>query len=531
MPAIVTDKFRILNTNNFVDSIEDSSNSYYIFLGLPNPEVPGFGRNSDWDRPDLTIGETGVVPNPTDNDEYSSQYRDTSLFGKKITSANVRRVVRKIDWSQGTKYDMYRHDYSTNNLSSVTKRSRLYDANYYVLNSDYKVYICLDNGSSGINTTGNSSQDEPTFIDLEPSKAGESGDGYVWKYLFTVPPGDIVKFDSTEYITLPNNWQNSTDPQIISIRENSDSFLNNNQIKKVYIENSGLNYSSGPVNILGDGEGGEVFVETNQNGQITNVNVTSGGSGYTYGIIDLGSLQPPGGSIPFPAKLIPIIPPSRGHGYDLYSELGADRVLLYSRFDDSTKDFPIDTKFCQIGVLKNPSKFSSEEIYIENQFSSLYSIKFSDVSGSNPDVGEIITQLVPSNIPNTTAYGYVASYDATTKVLKYFKERSLHYNSSTYDATDYINVSIRGDQSIQFSSSGGSVTGTTSGFSGNIDASFSGITTTTNGQIINLASQFINGLSNPEINRKTGDILYIDNRALVSRSSRQKEDIKIILEF
>ena len=71
-------------------------------------------------------------------------------------------------------------------------------------------------------------------------------------------------------ITLPNNWQNSTDSQIISVRENSDSFLNNNQIKKVYIENSGLNYSSGVANILGDGEGGEVFIETNQNGQITN---------------------------------------------------------------------------------------------------------------------------------------------------------------------------------------------------------------------------------------------------------------------
>ena len=46
------------------------------------------------------------------------------------------------------------------------------------MNSDFKVYICIDNGSSGINTTGNASLDEPTFTDLEPSKAGTSGDGY-----------------------------------------------------------------------------------------------------------------------------------------------------------------------------------------------------------------------------------------------------------------------------------------------------------------------------------------------------------------
>ena len=34
--------------------------------------------------------------------------------------------------------------------------------------------------------TGNISQDEPKFTDLEPTKAGNSGDGYLWKYLFTI---------------------------------------------------------------------------------------------------------------------------------------------------------------------------------------------------------------------------------------------------------------------------------------------------------------------------------------------------------
>ena len=34
--------------------------------------------------------------------------------------------------------------------------------------------------------------------------------------------------------------------------------------------------------------------------------------------------------------------------------LGTDKVLMYARFDDSTKDFPIDTKFAQVGIIKNP---------------------------------------------------------------------------------------------------------------------------------------------------------------------------------
>ena len=108
---------------------------------------------------------------------------------------------------------MYRHDYSVTSPSPVTNSTRLYSANYYVMNKNFDVYICIDNGSSGISTTGNASQDEPLFTDLEPTRAGESGDGYIWKYLFTVPPSDIIKFDSTEYISVPGGWPTSSETQ------------------------------------------------------------------------------------------------------------------------------------------------------------------------------------------------------------------------------------------------------------------------------------------------------------------------------
>ena len=41
MPAIVTDQFRILNANNFVESVENTNNSYYVFVGLANPSGAG----------------------------------------------------------------------------------------------------------------------------------------------------------------------------------------------------------------------------------------------------------------------------------------------------------------------------------------------------------------------------------------------------------------------------------------------------------------------------------------------------------
>jgi len=515
MAAIVTDQFRILNAGNFLDSVSSDSNSYYVFVGLANPKASGFARDSDWDTD---------TPTPTDNDEYMNFVGSVSMYGKKVTSANARRLARKIEWTRGTKYEMYRHDYSISNLSPITRSSRLYDSNYYVVNSEYKVYVCIDNGSSGINTTGNASLDEPTFTDLEPSKAGESGDGYIWKYLFSISPSDIIKFDSTEYISLPSTWSTSTNSQIVAVRDNGDSDNNENQIKKVYIDNRGAGYSQGSyeLNILGDGTGAKVVVDVDSSGRITNAVVSAGGKNYTYGIVDLGSIS---ANASTRAKLIPIIPPSKGHGYDLYKELGSDKVLLYARFDDSTRDFPINTTFSQIGVVKNPTSIGSTSLFTENQYSSLGALKFSSVTGT-PNIGDRISQTVTGG----TAKGFVASYDSETKVLKYFQERTLFLNQTTYDSTDYVGVST--DSKVyDFESSGNAVT-TSGGFSGSIETGFTGITTNPTGnKIISLGTQFTNGIASAEINKGSGDIIYLDNRPVISRNSRQKEDVKIILEF
>ena len=520
MAAIVTDQFRILNANNFVETIEDSTNSYYVFLGLSNPgtdpAIVGFGRTSDWDT---------NLPNPVDNIDNINHVGDTTVFGKKVTSANIRRLVRRVNWTQGTRYEMYRHDYSVTNPSPITGSSRLYGANYYVMNKNYNVYVCIDNGSSGISTTGNASQDEPVFTDLEASRAGDSGDSYIWKYLFTVAPSDIIKFDSTEYISVPNNWSTSTDTQIQSVRDNGDSSVNNNQIKKVYIENQGNGYSGGlgqEVNILGDGTGAKCIVDV-VSGKITKAIISSGGKGYTYGVVDLGSINA-NASGTF-AKLIPIVPPSKGHGYDLYKELGTDKVLVYARFDDSTKDFPTDTKFAQIGISKNPTSIGSTSTFTENQFSSLNGIRFTGTPTGAITIGEKISQTVTGGI----AYGWVASYDKETQVLKYYQDRSLYFNNTTNDQTDYIGITTT-SKIFSFESSANQVN-STGGFSGSVDTTFTSGIATVGNKNISLGVQFTNGLSSSEINKGSGEVIYLDNRATVTRNARQKEDVKIILEF
>ena len=58
-------------------------------------------------------------------------------------------------------------------------------------------------------------------------------------------------------------------------------------ITKVLVYANGVGQE---VNILGDGEGGKVVVDV-VNGKITNAVVSAGGKGYTYGMVDLGSLN------------------------------------------------------------------------------------------------------------------------------------------------------------------------------------------------------------------------------------------------
>ena len=73
---------------------------------------------------------------------------------------------------------------------------------------------------------------------------------------------------------------------------------------------------------------------------------------------------------------------------------------------------------------------------------------------------------------------------------------------------------------------GGSVSGGLS-----IDSTFTGVSTVINNRTYYLGQSFTNGLSDPEVKKHSGNLIYVDNRPSITRSSNQKEDIKVILQF
>ena len=517
MAAIITDQIRILNAKNFVAGVTNSSNSYYSFVGLTNPA----DYQSDWDQD---------PPSPKDNFDQENDYWDTMVALKKITSSDVKQVVPKRSWSSGTTYDMYRHDYSRTNTAAVSGSTSLYLATYFVMNSDFRVYICLQNGTSPDNPTGQPSLDEPTFTDLEPRAAGTSGDGYIWKYLYTITPSDVAKFESTQYMPVPADWSTSADNA--AVRDNAVD----GSIKIATITNRGVGLGTAnsvytEVPIRGDGTGAECTIVVDGNQQVSSVTISNQGSGYTYGNIDIVAGGVPTGTTRPTFDVI--ISPQGGHGADIYRELGAYNVLMYSRIENDIQnpDFITGNQIARIGLVENPQQFGSTTILTSDKASATSALRLvgTGYSTATFTADSYFTQTVSTG---TTAVGRVVSYDQTTGVLKFWQDRSLAGFNTV--GTAQTNPTY-GFDLTEFTSSpgtGGSLTIVPStGTDLTIDTNFTGISTVINNRTYYLGQNFTSGIANPEVKKHSGNIIYVDNRPSITRSSNQKEDIKVILQF
>lgn len=517
MPAHITDQFRVINANNFFESIRRSGENYYTWLGLPDPTNVLVGGQSNWNT---------NTPNPIDNDENQNSYHDTMLFFKKITDKDVKRVIRRVNWTSGIKYDMYRGDISVTNLTNVTKTTTLYDSNFYVMNSDYRVYICINNGTSPDNPEGKPSLDEPTFTDLQPKSAGPSGDGYVWKYLYTINPNDIIKFVTDKFIPVPNDWGTDSTLQVknASVKGKIETILitsygNSNYTPGIYTD----------IPIKGDGSGGLASIVVSSGGKISSVSVVNGGQNYTKGILNFDSESVTTLNSGTGATFRVIIPPKNGHGNNIYRELGSNRVMINTVFDnnssDNSLDYIIGNNFARVGIIYNPTVSST----VNNTGVALGAIKVKSatadpLSDTTYTVNTEITQTVSAG---TTASAYVASYDANNGIIRYYQPVGLARSETNYELNDFQFTTVGGQSAI-------TINGQTSGNALIIDGDFNGNSVTDTNTSVNtpFGIDFANGIASPELAPKySGDIIYVDNRASIPRSQNQKEDIKIVLEF
>ena len=92
------------------------------------------------------------------------------------------------------------------------------------------------------------------------------------------------------------------------------------------------------------------------------VTISKGGSGYTFGTVDLVAGNVPTGTTSPIFDVI--IPPQSGHGADIYRELGARNALIYSRIENDSEnpDFITGNEIARIGLVQIQKHITHRQI-------------------------------------------------------------------------------------------------------------------------------------------------------------------------
>ena len=485
MPAIITSKFRRNNAQAFETSFGSSGNKYYLGIGKPS----AFGTKTRPDGRTENLGTDSTPITPADSVQQEYDTFDDLLAVKRITSSDVSFAAPRINWTSGTVYDYYRHDYGnritggTSIQSANSGATNLYDANFYVMNSNFQVYKCLDNNNNGQSII------EPTG---ENTLILETSDNYKWKYMFTLSASAQANFLSTDFMGVSSNSTVSNAAV--------DGAVNIVKIKTAGTGGTNGTYTNIPMR--GDGSNGQVSI-TIASGSVTAVSVTNAGTGYSYANIRVADINVAGGGSLTGAELDCIIEPKGGHGFDPFEELGAFFIILNTSFEGAetanSGDFTTQNDFRRVALIRDPK--SSGSAATVTTLRATRAVRFSGTPGTF-QVDEKITQT------NTGAVGKVVQFDSANKILFYTQTR---YSDEGVDANG---------NKILFSG-----TDTINGATSSATGIPTGVTETVNNVSL------VSGHSLPEIDEDSGDVMYIENRAPVARSVDQTENVKLIIEF
>jgi len=485
MAAIITNKFRINNAEQFYESFSEATpETYYLFIGRAHAWA------SDVDVQANTIAEGTDASPPTPNDDVSSEFYnwDDMLGAKLITSSDVSYVVPRRNWTTGTTYDMYEHDISSAN-ASASGATNLWDSTFVVMNSSYAVYKVIENDGATASTVEPTSTSNSIF---------STSDGYRWKYMYSLTSAETLNFMSTDFIHA------STDSTISAAAV--DGALDTGLVVaggSSYDTDSGATISAIPIR--GDGASGVASVVI-ASGAVDSVSITTAGTGYTYAYIrsaDIVAATNAGGA-GSGANINVIIPPKGGHGYNALQELGAFYVMMNKSLVgiEGTSDIGVGNDFRRIGLVRNPYDYATTTVATASTRRQIFCAVFSSVSGTFTADEEI-------NQASTGAVGKVVEYDATNKLLYWYQTRFPDVGTDT----DGNETAFSGANAITGQTSSAAATPLTSS------------STDVNGVSIT------SGYSTPELVADSGDIIYVENRSPITRASDQTENIKLIIEF
>ena len=232
--AILSRSLRTSVASSILNSIYNKTSRYYYFFGQPND----FDSNQPTESTSL---------------EYENKTRNNIFAIKEVLPSDACYVIPRVDYQSGVEYSQY---------------STLTDVVPYVYNpTNFSIYICILAGS-GLSTV------EPSHTNLTPMTLG---DGYVWRYVYTIPLALRNKYLTSEWIPV-NNALN-------------EAFFSNGSIGSASIIDNGEGYSTGSTSIIvGDSTGnghGAVMEPIINSGKIVSVVIQNPGYGYITPTIEI----------------------------------------------------------------------------------------------------------------------------------------------------------------------------------------------------------------------------------------------------
>lgn len=475
----------------------ENENNFYVFVG----------KQSEYPTSDV------AAEVESETDSFYDVWNEM-MFGKKPT---FKRMIPKYTWASGTVYTQY------------DDQAELKGTDFYVITDTRDVFKCISN-NGGANSTV-----KPTKSATYIGTPFQTADNYKWLYMYTVAQSDNLKFTTNQYIPVtentlvtnaavngglfhievedsgvdyPNhtgtitttgnnniiiiaNTANTTsnyykDSAITVINSSGNTFIRRigssntaygiavtNAFPSGFLSNT-CTYSIGPLLTINSRTGSNAFayaVMNSTTGAITRVNMAQYGTGYKDATVTVTS----GTNLGIGASLRAIISPDDGHGSNVYDELYCDALGVHCLFDEyNSTTFNTDVTYRTVGLLKNPT-YTNGTLYAANTFNQLCTINITGSGTGSYANGEVVTGSISS------ASGRYAFSNSSVLVLT------------------GVNGTFQSGEVLQGANGAQRIAN-----SGNTAA--------------NLAIY-------------SGDILYVQNIQEVSRSTSNKEQVKLVIRF
>lgn len=443
-----------------------------------------------------------------------------------IQPGDIELILPKREWLANFKYKQYDDTVKISELATADLPNSVRP--FFVYTSEGNVYKCLSNNKSSLSTI------EPTGIPTNGFV--QTADGYTWKYMYNIQATN--RFLANNWIPVPYSIDSTSvasdytvDLDTLTVgtinsivveqagsgyfhKTHTHSFTNNisyltvtdlpnvatgmfvqgtgiangtyitsvsSVLGRIYLSNpttnTGTSYTTSTrVEIIGDGLGATANAVLSGN-TISKIDIVTWGSDYSYANVNIYGTSNT-------ASARAVISSKLGHGYSPALELYAKDMIIVKTVGseaDSTEGgvIPDTITFRQYGILMNPHKY-----------------------GANTDITYSIANSVMSQ---TTDVAVTAGTD-------------YNINEYIFQGNDLSSATFKG---LVVSQSNNIIRLTNTTGSVQIGAILKS----------NSVNRPVISVTNPSLEKYTGDILYVNNIDGIERAPGQVEELKFIINF